>query len=689
MTISALANEIVYDGDGVTVSFGVPFEFDTAADLKVFVTDTVTGAVQPLSSGFSIVGTQVVFVTAPVATAKITILDDPDLTQPTDYTNLDAFPAESHERALDRVTRLVKRLHQKWTRTLKFPDGDIIIDGTVSSTVNRRGKYLFFNLVTGALEYATAIIGQTLSQSTISQFLNPQTADEILAGVTPTNMAYLPNDARRYGATFDGATNDTTALNTTINIAKQTLHGAVGNVVNMPLGTAVIASTLTLPNDVRFQGTNKNGSILQAISTWNTGAYPFMLNPNNGASSMFDSLLQDMTVDCANIVGLGGIKSDAWQNNSGPRRCLIWRFTTYGILYANAGYAISGGADILPHEDIEVYGSDTNTPTAGIKVEQISSVGNCVLHINRAVIAGGVGHYLPRGIDIVYDSSVLNKVHFEQCTTGLYLDGIGTHVMINCAAANTVTNLVEIAATFRGSLTMIGCRRGSATNFIKDNRVGGLGTPASVDIPFLQIGPGNAYSISGITQAANAVVTLNSVAVSNPVVVGAQLNFSGAAGMTQINGLRGTVSAIGGSTGAWTATTNINSSGFSAYTSGGVVATPANRGVSAPNTASAWCTFDGTKTGTNAPNNGFNVKSVTRNSAGNYSVNFENALLASNSQAIAVTAAGLTAYSINNAGPATGFAQFIVEVLSVSAGAMVATPTDNGFITFICFGLGT
>src|SRR6185312_7279626 len=106
-----------------------------------------------------------------------------------------AFPAESHARALDRVTRLVKRLHQKWTRTLKFPDGDIIIDGTVSSTVNRRGKYLFFNLVTGALEYATAIIGQTLSQSTISQFLNPQTADEILAGVTPTNMAYLPNDA--------------------------------------------------------------------------------------------------------------------------------------------------------------------------------------------------------------------------------------------------------------------------------------------------------------------------------------------------------------------------------------------------------------------------------------------------------------------------------------------------------------
>jgi len=519
--------------------------------------------------------------------------------------------------------------------------------------------------------------------------LNPITASEQQAGVTPTNYAYPSIQPARYGAKFDNATDDTAALNQSILVAKQNVHGAVGNVVDLPLGTAVLTSEVMLPNDVRFLGTNKNGSILRAVSGWNSGTYPFMLRANNAPFSMFDSILESLTVDCNNVAGLGAIQSDAWQNNSGPRRCLIYQFTTYGILYTNAGYSISGGADILPHEDIEVYGSDAITPAAGIKVEQISSVGNCVLDIRRGVIAGGAGNFLPRGIDIVYDSSILEKVHFEQCTTGLYLDGIGTHVMINCAAADTVTNLVEIAATFRGSLTMIGCRRGSATNFIKDNRVGGFGTPTSIDIPFLQIGPGNAYSISGITQAASAVVTLNSVAVSNPVVVGAQLNFSGAAGMTQINGLRGTVSAIGGSTGAWTATTNINSSGFSAYTSGGVVATPANRGISAPNTASAWCTFDGTKTGTNAPNNGFNVKSVTRNSAGNYSVNFENALLASNSQAIAVTAAGLTAYSINNAGPATGFAQFIVEVLSVSAGAMVATPTDNAFLTFICFGLGT
>ena len=53
----------------------------------------------------------------------------------------------------------------------------------------------------------------------LGQFLNYQharTALEISAGVTPTNYAYLPGDARRYGVTADGTTDDTTALQNAI-----------------------------------------------------------------------------------------------------------------------------------------------------------------------------------------------------------------------------------------------------------------------------------------------------------------------------------------------------------------------------------------------------------------------------------------------------------------------------------------
>lgn len=76
-------------------------------------------------------------------------------------------------------------------------------------------------------------------------------------------------------------------------------------------------------------------------------------------------------------------------------------------------------------------------------------------------------------------------------------------------------------------------------------------------------------TITGITQASSAVVTINTVSVSNPFAIGNTIGFSGVGGMTQINGLTGTVTATGGSSGAWTVTVNINSSAFSAFTSGG------------------------------------------------------------------------------------------------------------------------
>lgn len=71
-------------------------------------------------------------------------------------------------------------------------------------------------------------------------------------------------------------------------------------------------------------------------------------------------------------------------------------------------------------------------------------------------------------------------------------------------------------------------------------------------------------AITAITKAPSAVVTVGAHAfVSGNVVA-----FSGVVGMTQINGLTGTVTA----TGATTITVNINSAGFSTYTSGGTAA---------------------------------------------------------------------------------------------------------------------
>jgi hypothetical protein len=81
-----------------------------------------------------------------------------------------------------------------------------------------------------------------------------------------------------------------------------------------------------------------------------------------------------------------------------------------------------------------------------------------------------------------------------------------------------------------------------------------------------------AQTITGITVAANAVITLSTGGSTNPFAVNNTITVTGAVGMTQINAVVGTVTAIGGVTTAWTVTTSINSSAFTAWASAGTAA---------------------------------------------------------------------------------------------------------------------
>lgn len=87
-------------------------------------------------------------------------------------------------------------------------------------------------------------------------------------------------------------------------------------------------------------------------------------------------------------------------------------------------------------------------------------------------------------------------------------------------------------------------------------------------------------TVTGITQAASAVVTVG----AHTFAVGESVYFSGVVGMTEINGLRGTITATGGTT----ITVAINSSAFTAYVSGGVVNTNPQTG----ETVNGGCEFD-------------------------------------------------------------------------------------------------
>ena len=128
MVVLTTENRRTYTGDGTTTQFSFPIFFldgehvkvalriDDVESKPVFGVDyTVTGAGNPA-------GGTVTFVVAPPAAAIVVLFNDPPQTQTVDYQDNDEFPAETHERALDKLTILVQRLLANLDRTLRFSE---------------------------------------------------------------------------------------------------------------------------------------------------------------------------------------------------------------------------------------------------------------------------------------------------------------------------------------------------------------------------------------------------------------------------------------------------------------------------------------------------------------------------------------------------------------------------------------
>lgn len=125
MTISTTQNRISYNGNGVTTAFSFPYRFFQDADLVVIlVASDGTETTKVLNTDYTVTGEdtdssgQVTMVVAPATGQRLVIYRSVTATQETDYITGDQFPAETHERALDKLTILSQQNDDALDRAL-------------------------------------------------------------------------------------------------------------------------------------------------------------------------------------------------------------------------------------------------------------------------------------------------------------------------------------------------------------------------------------------------------------------------------------------------------------------------------------------------------------------------------------------------------------------------------------------
>lgn len=187
MTIPAsMPSRVVYQGDGVTVNFPIPFVYfgngDGTKQLKAVLADATGENEQVLTENidFTItaagqVNGTMTMKTAPTAKQKLTVIYDIPIEQLVDWKEFGRLPSESIEAALDKVTAILKQQNEVLNRCVK-----VIVSGNQSPQE-------LLDEVYEKLDSATAIAGTAITAADNAR----EAADKATAAVASAEQTLV------------------------------------------------------------------------------------------------------------------------------------------------------------------------------------------------------------------------------------------------------------------------------------------------------------------------------------------------------------------------------------------------------------------------------------------------------------------------------------------------------------------
>jgi len=337
MTIAKTGSEVSYAGNGATVAFAFPFRFFDNTDLQVFIVVDATGAstLQTLTTDYTVVnagdetGGTVTMVTAPATGETLLIQRQIPETQSTDYQSNDAFPAETHEAALDRLTLIDQQRSRSDGQHLTFPTGDT--SSPILPISSSRANKIFGFDSAGNIVMADNGIGITITYDTRAEFAAAIAsglsvadgfvvpAGEVMyqASNGSTDLPNLPGwvvfgtlTPLHFGAAGDNTTDDATAMQALIDHLKVfqnptnvgILDDDVPQVVDLMGKSYVVGTTLDLAD--LYYVTFQNGQIIaDSGAVWGANDYVLYIARPQATDMVRQQRIRAVTFDNVKIHG--------------------------------------------------------------------------------------------------------------------------------------------------------------------------------------------------------------------------------------------------------------------------------------------------------------------------------------------------------------------------------------------------
>lgn len=152
MTVTTDVQSIVYDTDGSTAVFPIPFYFLRNADITAELVDDDGGLIElTLGTDFTVTGAGqqsggALTATSPfTAGYKLHVYRVVPVTQETQFQQNDPFPSKTTEKALDKLTMLIQQQKQTTDRALVVPRSDLNPHTTLPPARLRANKGLGFD----------------------------------------------------------------------------------------------------------------------------------------------------------------------------------------------------------------------------------------------------------------------------------------------------------------------------------------------------------------------------------------------------------------------------------------------------------------------------------------------------------------------------------------------------------------